>query len=299
MGANNPFGIINLRQKSWEFFMKKIFLIIILILITFSSSSCKNVEHEVFGGEMLKIDLCMNYSNECSFFLPLISNKKMNKIELNAIKGENVNHLDIITTPPKKDSEDIFQSGSYYVTLFGVRILTQEKSVFPIKIESFEFTIDGSVFIFETPSINISHYKLLSDKAEYLTTPDFVYDCNLPLVFNNLTEKEMNVVFLSNSDISIKKYYASAFIEYDEFVMGEPVDNMNIACEVKSGLNFSVNYKLKPSQDIESFHIIRASRIIQYTKPDSDSDFFFITINGYCIQDIKTQIAEYIDWRMV
>ena len=278
--------------------MKKIFSIIILILIAFGGSSCKNEAQKVFGGEMLKIDLCMNYSNECSFFLPLISNKKMKTIELNAVNGENVNHLDIISIPPQKDSADIFQSGSYYVALFGVRILTHEKTVYPIKIENFQFTIDGADFIYETPSINISHYKLLSEKAEYLATPDFVYDCNLPLVFNNLYEKEMNLVFLSNSDISIKKYYASAFIEYEEFVMGEPMDNMNITCEVKAGLNFSANYKLKPSQDIESYHFIRASRIIQYTKPDSDSDFFFISINGYCIQDIESQIAEYIDWRM-
>ena len=275
--------------------MKKINLIVIVFLVLFFFTGCKNEEQYISGGEMLKIDLYINYSNECSFFLPLISNKEMKNIEIKSINGENIDYINIIATLPQKNSEDILKIKKQHVTLLGVKIITQDKTVFPLKIESFQLMIDGKEFIYETPSINIRHYKLLSEKAVYLSSPDFVYESSVPLMFNNLFEKEINLDFLSKSDIILKKYYASAFIEYDDFTLNNYTDNMNIECTVSSGQVFYAYYKLKASPNVESYHIIRASRIIQYSKPGLENDFFFIAVNGYCIQDIENQVGEYIE----
>lgn len=230
----------------------------------------KDVEVEVYGGDMVKYSLAAYSGATLSYELPLIVNQKIDLdkfmfMGFNTNIGNNVGQIINFNK-----ISDPFKYKKWYCYYINLDVDTS-KIKEDIIVDSVDFKINGKLIEYKIDTFKISNVQSVIGEDYNCEQYDIVIEDEPPVMYQILPNNEQTIIYEIKEDCVVEKLELQDFIEIKDekyYVNDVRVENKN-GISVCKGDRLSISYQLRYEQGIRDYDMIKTGVYLKYTEANS------------------------------
>lgn len=242
-------------------------LVFLIIFIIGAFGGCSIKKLSIVGGDVIRYSLCLGDNQTQIVTCPLISNKKIDKIELVSIQLSNGTSIHAKLNKFEKDTYEKYKGNYIYFAILELSCSDAENIV-NTDVKNVVFKVDGNYVDYKTPYFKVCNIAALLDGEKYeKDRGTLLISGDLTGLYGSIPDEKhkTQLILTADKDITYESYDILDYIKIQELtVSNESVDAANINIEAKKGEDTIFNYYLKHEDNVGDSNIIRCSQIIKY-----------------------------------